>query len=403
MNRTGHPDHVLQGSYQPLRESAGGSGPLVEVEVAEPPPAAALEAEWRDLEARSDCSFFLTWDWIGPWLATLPADVKRRLVRVRIAGRTTGLAIFCEGERRRGPMTTRTLHLHATGRAELDELMIEYNGILADRVVETEVVRATLRHLLDDPDWEEVSLDGWHRADLAAHLDAPGVRLVVEQTRPNRFVDLAALRGQQRPFIDTLLSAGTRNHIRRTLRFCEASGGAGFRVARTVEEALAFFADMKRLNLAAWKSRGVRSAFDNPFFCAFHEAAIRAGTESGVVQVARLEAGGRPVGYVHGFVHRGRFLAYQTGFDFEYGGFSVWSPGLATHACAVEHFRERGLRIYDLMAGESRYKKDLAPQSASMDWLVLQRPVLKLQVYGGMRAAWNQVQGWTRRDAPAAS
>ena len=28
----------------------------------------SLEVMWRDLQARADCSFFLSWQWIGCWL-----------------------------------------------------------------------------------------------------------------------------------------------------------------------------------------------------------------------------------------------------------------------------------------------------------------------------------------------
>lgn len=395
MTRT-TPSFSLHGSFQPLRESHGGGSAVLDVQVGDVPALAVLGAEWRELESRSDASFFIGWDWIGAWLSTLPPDVKRRLVRVRIAGRTVGLAVFCEGERHRGPITTRSLYLHATGRPELDELTVEYNGILADRIVEGEVVRAVLERLLDDPAWEEVHFDGWHRADLVPSLERRGLRLVTEQRRPNRYVDLAALRLSARPYVDQLPSSRIRNHIRRTFRGCEAMGGTAFRVATSVEEGLEFFADMKRLNLEAWAARAGRSAFANEFFCRFHEALVRDGLPRGVVQIGQLSAGGRPVGYVYSFLHRGRVYAYQTGFDYGAGGFAVWSPGLATHACAIEHNRQRGFNVYDLMAGECRYKKDLAQHTAEMSWLVVQRPGFKLQLYGGVRAAWSQVQGWAR-------
>lgn len=395
MTRT-PPPSSLQASFQPLRESHGGGSAALDVQVVDLPALAVLEGEWRDLESRSDASFFITWDWIGAWLAALPPDVRRRLVRVRIAGRTVGLAVFCEGERHRGPITTRSLYLHATGRPELDELTVEYNGILADRIVEGEVVRAVLARLLEDPAWEEVHFDGWHRADLVPALERPGLRLVAELRRPNRYVDLAALRLSARPYVDQLPSSRIRNHIRRTFRGCEAMGGTSFRVAATVEEALAFFADLKRLNLQAWSARPGRSAFANEFFCRFHEGLVRAGLPRGTVQVGQLSAGGRPVGYVYSFLHRGRVYAYQTGFDYGAGDFSVWSPGLATHACGIEHNRQLGFNVYDLMAGDCRYKKDLAQHTAEMSWLVVQRPGFKLQLYGGLRAAWSQVQGWAR-------
>ena len=47
-----------------------------------------LSKDWRDLEARADGGFFLSWDWIGCWLATIGNDVM--LLEGRLDGRAQG-------------------------------------------------------------------------------------------------------------------------------------------------------------------------------------------------------------------------------------------------------------------------------------------------------------------------
>lgn len=50
---------------------------------------------WRDLEARADITFFLSWDWMGVWIAELET---RPLVLVgEAAVRWCCLACWCPG------------------------------------------------------------------------------------------------------------------------------------------------------------------------------------------------------------------------------------------------------------------------------------------------------------------
>ncbi|UOV04931.1 hypothetical protein MUU75_17950 [Pseudoxanthomonas mexicana] len=56
-----------------MRRSAESGAPATrhDVRVERLPAMDVLEARWRALETRSRASFFLSWCWIGTWLATL--------------------------------------------------------------------------------------------------------------------------------------------------------------------------------------------------------------------------------------------------------------------------------------------------------------------------------------------
>ncbi len=54
-----------------------------------------LQETWKDLEARADGSFFLSWHWIGPWLEHLPPGVTPHVLVARRGDRIVGLAILC--------------------------------------------------------------------------------------------------------------------------------------------------------------------------------------------------------------------------------------------------------------------------------------------------------------------
>ena len=372
------------------------------VEMTGVPAPMELEAEWRALEAAADGSFFLTWDWVGLWLGMLPEDLPRHLVRAREGGRTVGLAIFCENIRRRsGMIRSRALFLHTTGRPELDELTLEYNGVLAERGREGDVLAAMLGFLAGRREWEELYFDGWYRSDLLPGLRMPGTRLLPERVRPYHFVDLQALREGKRPYVETL-SAKSRYRVKRTLReFTQATGAAVFRAANGVAEGLEFLGELKRLHQETWRARGMPGAFANDWFDRFHARLVAEGSARGFVQLVRLSMGERPVGLLYNFLYRGRVYVYQTGFDYVHAaGASKWSPGLLCHSFAVELNRELGHHVYDFMAGDSRYKRELASSSGDMGWYVLQRPRLKFRLHDLMRAAKRRMRS-REQAAPA--
>jgi hypothetical protein len=69
-------------------------------------------------------------------------------------------------------------------------------------------------------------------------------------------------------------------------------------------------------------------------------------------------------------------------------------PGLIAHAMAIELARERGLRVYDFLAGDAHYKAMLGYLMGTMVWCRGQkdRPVLKIEraarrLYRGFKGA----------------
>src|ERR1700729_3519244 len=58
------------------------------------PPLASLEEIWLALDQIGDHSFFLTWNWIGAWLRTLPSLADMFLVKVQCREEVVGLAVL---------------------------------------------------------------------------------------------------------------------------------------------------------------------------------------------------------------------------------------------------------------------------------------------------------------------
>ena len=337
------------------------------------PPLPVLAQIWTDLEARSDSSFFLSWTWIGPWLSQMPAGIEPRLLVARRGSDVVGLAVLCPRRRRRlGLLPGRCWMLHETGDRGYDRLFMEYNGILADRRLGDEVTDTALHWLgarLSAND--ELVLGGLTlAAERAARRVAArtGHSLQIRTADSAQWVDLAPVRARGGDF-RAGLGRNTRAAVNRSERLYRARGRLEYRVAATVEEALADFAGLEVLHQAGWQARGQAGAFSNPAFRPFHEQLIARGVPSGAVRLCRISAGGQPIGYLYNFVHRNRVMNYQGGFAFETD--NRLKPGLLSHVLAIEDALARGEDCYDFMSTPAGHKPLLSNAEQPMNWLTL--------------------------------
>ena len=332
----------------------------------------ALPALWRDLEVRADGSFFLSWNWIGPWLALSGATPL--LLMVRHGQNIVGLALLQPARLRRHVLVRpRALLLHQTGDPARDGITIEYNGILAERRCADAVAQAALAYLVREARCDELHLAGVSEP-FATQARRSGLGVWTRARAPSWRVDLEALRRSGRPYLASI-GANTRYQIRRAMRLYERRGALAAVPARSVAEAMAFFADLKALHQRYWQSRGAPGSF-SPFFEQFHRALVTEGVEKGSVELVRIAAGDEAIGYLYNFVHRGHVYNYQTGFA--YDADARLKPGLVSHTLCIERHLAGGAQIYDFLAGDHRYKRNLGSAGPQMLDLVLQRasPVL---------------------------
>lgn len=330
---------------------------------------------WRDLETRADGPFFLSWNWIGAWLAL--SGVAPLLLTARLDGVVVGLALLQPARlRRHFFVRPSALLLHEAGDPEHDALTIEYNGILADRRCAEIMTDAALRFLAREAGCDELHFSGVCDA-FAAQAERGGMIAWIRRRSPTWRVDLDALRRAGRPYLATL-SANTRSQIRRAMRLYERRGALALYPARDASEAVEFLASLKALHQRYWQSRGLPGSF-TPFFERFHRTLVTEGTDRGCVELVRVTAGDHVIGYVYNFLHCGHVYNYQTGFA--YDDDPRLKPGLVSHALCIERHLQRGARVYDFLAGDHRYKRNLGVAGPEMVDLVLQRasPLLAIE------------------------
>jgi CelD/BcsL family acetyltransferase involved in cellulose biosynthesis len=317
--------------------------------VADP---ASLGEAWRALETQANPSFFQSWTWVG-------CEAERRFPRARLLraeqdGQTVGLALANH--------TRGTLWLGESGDPARDAIYVEHNGPLLAHGAAA-VLPALLRGGLGRVTGR-LRLSGVDAATLAAARAVGAVRVLRTQAAP--FVDFSRLAAGPDGFLASL-SANTRYQLRRSDR---GYGPLSVQRATTLAEAQTFLDALAGLHQATWTARGRPGAFANPHFATFHRALLARALPRGEAELLRIAAGPRVVGYLYNFRHRGRVLAYQSGFDYAAAS-PHEKPGLTCHHAAIRHALATGATSYDFLAGPDRYKTSLAQAATQLVWLDL--------------------------------
>jgi CelD/BcsL family acetyltransferase involved in cellulose biosynthesis len=323
-----------------------------------------LQREWRTLEAEADGSFFQSWTWVGCRVRERLTDPF--LLRASEASRVVGLALF----NRTGHSLAKllpTLWLHETGRPAEDSVFIEHNAPLLARGCPhllQPMLAAALR-------LGRVSLAGV--SDAVRDAAAAVGRCTVTATRPAPYARLTD--GGEAGWLAGL-GGSTRYQLRRSRKRYEAAGRLVSSRAADVCEGLAFLSELAALHQATWQARGHPGAFAAPAFVRFHQTLVARGLPRGEVELLRIAtAGGEGeavIGYLYNFRWRERVYTYQGGFDYAAAG-PHQAPGLTCHHLAIEAAIANGSTIYDLLAGEARYKRSLGSHETRLHWLTVTR------------------------------
>jgi len=283
---------------------------------------------------------------------------------------------------------SRTWVLNATGSPNFDQIFIEYNGLLARPEAQSRAWGIWADNFIHQhQDWDEVQLRGISTSVLNSWQN-PSLQLKQDMLLVGRYVDLDAVRRAAIPFIETL-SKKKRARVRYTQSIYQKYGPLRIEVAGDKTQALAYLEELKALHQKRWQGRHEHGAFSYPFFEIFHSKLIDEHFDDGVIQLLRVRAGEQTVGMLYNFVYGGDVIVYQTGFNYDLvEARNKESPGLLTHVLAIDYNLRQGHRRYDLLAGDSEYKRALAHNVEQLWWGRVQRRRLKFRAEDNLKAAW---------------
>lgn len=332
-----------------------------------------IESIWRTLERRVNPSYFLSWGWVENWLACLPRRERPKLAVFEDGRRPVAACMLSQRlVLRHRVIPSRAVFVNATGAPARDDLTIEHNGLLGERISLAQFAEAM------PYEWDEIFLPGVD-ADAFAALDAGPYRVLVDKEVAAPFVDLAAVRAKGDYL--ALLSHKTRGQIRRARR---ELGAFQVEIAKDLDSAFAFYDELVALHTAQWHEKGQPGAFADPWIDHFHRRLIQQRLHHGEIQLLRVRAGDRTVGALYSMIASGRVHVYQSGFA-KFDDPHI-KPGYVCHAAAIEHAAASGLAFYDPLGGDSRYKESLSTSATRISWLRIQRRLPQFAIEERLRS-----------------
>jgi len=349
---------------------------------------------WRSLEEGANTSYFLSWGWIGNWLASLPDPAKPELA-VLMEDHEPLLAFFLGKANlvRKQVFTSRGWFVNATGIPIYDRTCIEYNGFLCKQ---PEAYRfGDIVKSLPDA-WDEFYLPGLDtRAfpGISSLDDVHPFRTIVDDDLASPYVDLDMVRERGGNYL-SLLSSNARSQISRSFRLCEKHAPVRTEVARDARSAIDIYNELVFLHEDTWSKRGKEGAFSSGYMFEFHRQLIQSRFSYDEIQLIRITCENHTIGCLYNFVYKNRVYFYQSGIN--YGLDKRIKPGLVVHVEAVRHNAAAGHKIYDFLAGGSRYKMSLATHHHRLIWVRLQKPRIKFKIETALKTLKHLLAGLRR-------
>ncbi|HYF37175.1 MAG TPA: GNAT family N-acetyltransferase [Prosthecobacter sp.] len=299
---------------------------------------------------------FLRWAWARRWVRQFSRHHRLAVGVLRgDCGVPLAIAPFaiCRGKT---PVRRWLRHLSWIG--GLGEVSAERMDLIVPAGRERELTPRLLRCMdATRPQWDAVWLpavpsDSPNLAAMEEALDRVGVGCEEIETSPCRYAALPT----DGSGCDEHRSGRWRRNLRNRWRtFCDEHDGR--RCLSSVdmphEEALDHLARLHELQWPAGESNFLR-----PAAWQFHRGLGLEWLESGRALLPFLTAGDRVVAAAYGFMEGGAFSLYQQGWDPQFRHLSIgnlvihWSLDLAA---------QKGVRTYDMLSGDSRYKAEWCP------------------------------------------
>jgi len=310
-------------------------------EVTDAKALAALEADWGDLLSRAaDPTPFQSFEWQGTWWR----HHGRGRLWVLVAhdnGVMVGLMPLHISRYRSTPLR----QVRFLGAPQSD-----FQEILAARGYEATVGDAFTSHLL-------AHADRWDLCDFADQRKGTSLTIgkMPEGLRPllthHRICPFIPLNSSWDEFVKRL-SKNMRTNLGRRRRQVQKQFRAEYDVATaaTLQTAME---ELFRLHNARWRRRGVSGAFAGARMQAFHHEVARRFLERGWLRLHRLRLDGQTRAAFYCFQLGTRVYYYLSGFDVEYGKYSI---GNVLMAQAIERAIADGATEFDFLRGDETYK-----------------------------------------------
>jgi len=332
---------------------------------------------WKQMCERTNTSYYVSQGWIETWCKSLENTRKLYVMIIKKDGEAVYACIVTSSKKyRQGIIPTRLVSVYSCGDLYLDAVCSIYNHFLKLKDVDISIYDIVKSIPLK---WEEFYFPGASIQEFPGngfeHYDQRYI--IYDYKKSAYYVDLHKIGNTFDSYLATL-SLNTRSQIRRSVRFYNEFGALQVAEADSIDTAREMLEEMYYLGNIRKESQGVVSSI-NPYVIKFNDDLLQARFSFGEIQVLKISAGEKLVGYLYNHVYNGCVYFYQCGF--QYYEDNKARPGLVTHALAIVYNANKKNTIYDFGAGEDRYKKSLSNGNNSIVWVRLLKPTVKMQIF----------------------
>jgi CelD/BcsL family acetyltransferase involved in cellulose biosynthesis len=359
----------------------------------------ALREEWNPLVRRSATNtLFLTWEWQKAWWDAFGAGKSLYLVTLRDdGGALVGIAPIFHQESRIDPAASmppisverplpvasgepqQTVHL--VGGTEVSDYLDLIAPVERNREVCAAMLDASEPRFLPPPPlrYEGLRENGflWQLLDLRClPSSSPTVANVAELARARGW-QVQQAREDVCPVLDlpatweeylaNTLDKKQRHELRRKMRRAEESARVDWSwiTADDFETGLSTFFQLHKA------SHPDKDAFMDEQMQGFFRAVTRAALDQGWLRLSVLRFNGQPVASYLCFDYGGDRLVYNSGFDLS--AYADLGPGIVAVGHLIQDAIQQGIKRFDFLQGNERYKYEFGAVDTEVLRLVTRR------------------------------
>ncbi len=330
---------------------------------------------WQTIET-PDVSFFLSWSWVGTWLATLPFLPKVFVFYMKHnPTHPVGICIGQIHTHRGLGFSLRQMYLNQTGVQRLDQSWIEYNDILASPEYLTACRFAWVDYCFAS---EKVDSLVINTSLYSARQWTSGNTYAIDEEHIQGFSKALQPEYQDLHTLLNSFSKNRKNQLKRAIKFIEHTFGSITLTKYTHAEAISQFPALADLHKQRWGDSEFGSGFDNPVFVDFHTRLMRIEHTEHDIHLLGFSAGDTHLGYLYNIVHNNTVNFYLSGVNYVSAD-NKCKVGLVMHVLAMQHYAEQGCHTYDFLGGESQYKTSLSDTQYTFNYTHLCHSLVRYQ------------------------
>lgn len=331
-------------------------------EIVDSPAAfARLQPEWERLVASTGISHpFATHAWMRAWWDAFGSGARLRVIVLRRNGAVAGIAPFLARERTWHGLRIRSLELMRNDHTPRTDLVIAPSDF--------DTLGRLWGHLrATREDWDVLLLpqvpasspslgllESWARAD--------GFRTGIWRPSPSPYLTCGA--GWAR--YDASLSANRRASLRRRQKRLERHGSVALETIRGGAPLREALDDAFRIEASGWKGRSGTAIASREATRRFYVTLAREAAERGWLSLHFLTVGGLRVAFQYNLEYGERGFLLKLGFD---PAFSSGAPGRILTWRVLERAFRNGMREFDFLGDDVRWKREWTNASRAHAWL----------------------------------